>query len=250
LSSARETAPWYEAAFRRGYLDVYAHRDERSAQDEVAFAAAALAVQPGARLLDAGCGAGRHARAFALRGARVIGLDLSAELLIEAQHRGAAQPAGPAYTRGDLRQLPFRTGAFDCVASLFTTFGYFDDAGNCDQLAEFRRVLRSGGRLLLDFLNAARVRATLVPRSEREIEGRRLVEERAVRAGRVEKTVTLTGPGGEQHRWQESVRLYERAELVGLVAATGLDVHSVHGDLAGGAWKETSPRTVLIAVVP
>ncbi len=44
-------------------------------------------------------------------------------------------------------------GSFDAVVSWFTSFGYFDDAGNRQVLAECRRVLRPGGRLLIETQN-------------------------------------------------------------------------------------------------
>ena len=235
------TAPWYVEAFRAGYLEVYAHRDAAAAEAETAFAVAALG--DATRILDAGCGAGRHARALAARGLDVIGIDLSLDLL----QVGAAEGGGPRYVRGDLRVLPFRDGAFDGAVSFFTSFGYFDEAGNARHAAGLRRVLRRGGRLLLDFLNAAHVRATLVPRSERSRDGHRIVEERAIRGGRVEKDVRLTAPDGAQRTWRESVRLYERDDLAALLEASGLVVRSVHGDLAGARFADTSPRCVVVA---
>jgi SAM-dependent methyltransferase len=235
------SSPWFVEAFRAGYLSVYAHRDEASAAAEVEFAASALG---GARrVLDAGCGAGRHARALAGRGLDVTGVDLSLDLLRSAFSAGG----GPRYVRGDLRALPFRDGAFDAVVSFFTSFGYFDDAGNARHASGLRRVTRKGGVLVLDFLNAAHVRATLVPRSEKERDGTRIVEERAVRGGRVEKDVTLTSPSGETRSWRESVRLYDRDELEDVVTTAGFRVRSVHGDLQGAPHGPRTPRCVVVA---
>jgi SAM-dependent methyltransferase len=230
---------WWSQAFRRPYLDLYAHRDDASADDEVSFVASQLALRPGARLLDAGCGAGRHARAFARRGAAVVGVDRSGELLREADFRGK----GPRYVLADVRGLPFAAGAFDHATSLFTSFGYFDDAGDRRQLGELRRVLRAGGTFVFDFLNRPHVEATLVPESEREIAGRSVRERRRIRDGRVEKDVEIAG--GES--WRESVRLYGALELTSMLASVGFVVRSRHGDLAGGAWSEESPRLVLTA---
>ncbi len=259
-SVADSRTGWYRDAFARPYLTVYAHRDETAAAHEAAFVAAELGVTAGERLLDLGCGAGRHSRALAARGAQVTGLDLSAELLERAA--ADAWPTGASlrdsrtrdpeihYVRGDFRALPFGDGMFSHVASLFTAFGYFDDAGDLAQLRGVARVLRHGGRFLLDFLNAARVRSTLVPRSERELGGYRIVEERAIRSGRVEKHVAmepLAAEGGsERLTWCESVRLYDRAELDAMLRGLGLTPIRVFGDLSGAPWTADSPRCVLV----
>jgi SAM-dependent methyltransferase len=234
----RGRADWWTQAFRRPYLEIYAHRDDAAAEREAEFVARLLGVAPGARLLDAGCGAGRHARALARRGAEVVGVDLSADLLAAARAAG-----GGRYVRADLRALPFRDAAFSHAVSLFTSFGYFDDAGDRAHLAELRRVLRAGGTFVLDFLNAPRVAATLVPQSESTSGGRVFRVSRRIRGGRVEKDVEC---GGE--RWTESVRLYGRDELASLIASAGFRVTATHGDLGGGPWNDAAERCVLCAV--
>jgi SAM-dependent methyltransferase len=239
VTKASGGAGWWTEAFRRSYLDVYAHRDDSSAESEARFVADRLGVAPGARLLDAGCGAGRHARALSRLGADVIGVDLSAELVAEARRRGGAR-----YALADFRRLPFRAGAFAHVVSLFTSFGYFDDVGNGEQIWEVRRVLRHGGTFVLDFLNAPRVAATLVAESERTVGGRVIRERRRIVGGRVEKDVEVAGVG----RWTESVRLYGKDELLADLDVACLGVVSVYGDLAGGAWSESSERLVICAV--
>lgn len=236
-------ANWFDAAFRGAYLDVYAHRDEESARREIAWVARKLDAAAGP-VLDAGCGAGRHARALVSAGFQVVGLDRSGELLATA----GSHARGPLYVEADFRSLPFKAAGFAGVVSLFTAFGYFDDAGNRRQLSEVRRVLRPGGTYVLDFLNAGRVRATLVPRSERELDGRRIVEARAVRAGRVEKDVEIfAADGAKLCGWRESVRLYDREELRARLAASALAVRGEHGDLAGSPFSDESPRLVLVA---
>ena len=235
--------PWYERAFAARYLRLYAHRSDEAAGAEARFVARRLGLRRGARVLDAGCGSGRHSAALARTGAIVVGLDLSTELLAVARER----PEGFPVVRADLRRPPFRAGAFDAVVSLFTTFGYFDDDGNRAQLEAFRRVSRRGGGLVLDFLNAEHVAQTLVPRSERRLDGARVVEERRIRAGRVEKDVVWHDSGARPpHRWRESVRLYDRDELVAQVRSAGFAVREVLGGLGGRPWSEAAPRTVVI----
>lgn len=98
----------------------------------------------GRRILDAGCGSGPLSAALRDRGAVVTGIDVSARMLQLARRRLGAD--------ADLRvadlanPLPFSDGAFDdVVASL--VLHYLEDWG--PTLAELRRVLAPGGRLLV-----------------------------------------------------------------------------------------------------
>ena len=71
-------AEWFEEWFGEEYLRLYPHRDDAEAERAVALLAGATGLQPGWRVLDVACGAGRHARAFRAAGARCVGVDLSA----------------------------------------------------------------------------------------------------------------------------------------------------------------------------
>ncbi|HEY2155516.1 MAG TPA: class I SAM-dependent methyltransferase [Isosphaeraceae bacterium] len=94
-------------------------------------------------VLDLGCGKGRFARRLAARGARVVGLDISRAMLSEG--RGLRRVLGSA------RRLPFASGTFDAVVAV-ETFQHIRDVA--DTIAEARRVLRPGGRLLVVDRNA------------------------------------------------------------------------------------------------
>lgn len=98
----------------------------------------------GRRILDAGCGSGPLLAALRDRGATVTGIDSSARMLELARRR---LDADASLQVADLRDpLPFEDGSFDdVVASL--VLHYLEDWG--PTLAEFRRVLRPGGRLIL-----------------------------------------------------------------------------------------------------
>ena len=78
-----------------------------------------LELKPGERLLDAGCGEGRHCFGGLSRGARVVGLDLDFESLRLASKRlrreAAAQGSLGAMLQGDTFHLPFRDETFDKV---------------------------------------------------------------------------------------------------------------------------------------
>jgi SAM-dependent methyltransferase len=97
----------------------------------------------GRRILDAGCGSGPLFAALRDRGAAVTGIDASAEMLQLARERLGADAA---LHLADLRDpLPFPDGAFDDVTACLVLH-YLEDW--TAPLAELRRVLTPGGRLI------------------------------------------------------------------------------------------------------
>jgi len=237
---------WYDRAFGSWYLRLYPHRDREEARRLAEFLGPRL---PGAgRILDVACGAGRHVEALGGQGADVFGIDRSRVLLAEAP-----DPIRHRLTRGDMRRLPYPDRAFAAALSLFTSFGYFADRrAHLDLLAEIGRVLEHGGLFVLDYANAPRVRATLIPRSERLVDGHAVVEERRIVSGgdgeRMVKTVIIAGPGGgEVERYQESVALYEPDAVAGMVGGSGFRVLGRFGDYDGSPWGPGSDRVLLLA---
>ena len=115
----------------------------------------ALEVNAGDVVLDAGTGTGDLAHLAAARGARVIGVDMSAAMLaIAAQKAVRARPAPRvgrkiALLRGDLSRLPLADGVASAVASAFV-LRHLPDLGQA--FRELRRVLVPGGRIaVLEF---------------------------------------------------------------------------------------------------
>lgn len=237
--------PWYDAAFEADYVALYPHRDLAAARFEVGGL-----VERGLRgaVLDLGCGFGRHLLALRERGFEALGMDRSEALLGLAARLEGGSLRG-RLVRGDFRALPFRERGFDALVMLFSSFGYFDDTENARVLGECARVLRPGGTLVLDLMNPARVRATLVPESRNERGGRTIVERRTLARDepRVRKDVTLTGGGAPERSWREDVRLYEPAEIAAALAQAGLEPLRTEGDFDGGAFGPDAPRQLLWA---
>jgi SAM-dependent methyltransferase len=102
---------------------------------------AGLEVEGGTRVLDVGCGAGLFLSLARGGGATVSGLDAAQGLVAVARRR----LPGAQIERGDIEELPFADASFDVVSG-FNSFQYA--ASPESALAEARRVLRPGGRLL------------------------------------------------------------------------------------------------------
>ncbi|GAA2061123.1 hypothetical protein GCM10009839_85090 [Catenulispora yoronensis] len=108
-----------------------------------------LGLGAGARVLDAGCGVGNVARAMAVRhGLDVTGVDILDFNIAEAARRsGKARLSGRTHFRvGDYHHLPFPDDSFD---GLYTMETFVHSADPKAALAEFGRVLKPGGKLVM-----------------------------------------------------------------------------------------------------
>jgi SAM-dependent methyltransferase len=86
----------------------------KGTEQEVGFLVEALGLAPGMRVLDVGCGPGRHAHALARAGCEVVGVDIS-QRFVDLASRDA--PPGATFRRLDARALPFES-EFDAAISL------------------------------------------------------------------------------------------------------------------------------------
>lgn len=110
-----------------------------------------LQVEAGHRVLDLGCGAGRHTYAALERGAHVVGVDLDGPLLEEVAEmsyaliEGGHVPSGTtaAFLRGDATRLPFADGSFDRVIVSEVLEHIPDDSA---AMAEVARILTPQGK--------------------------------------------------------------------------------------------------------
>lgn len=123
--------------------------DRRFPEDGPAFATAVAecGLQPGDRVLDAGCGTGRALgalRAAVGPAGTVLGVDLTPQMLAAAQRAGRA--AEGALLLADVARLPLRDEALDAVFAAGLIAHLPDPAAN---LRELSRVVRPGGRLAL-----------------------------------------------------------------------------------------------------
>jgi SAM-dependent methyltransferase len=230
---------WFKDWFDADYAALYAHRDEAEAARAVRMLLQAAPAFASGPVLDLACGSGRHLVELRKVNALAFGLDLSPQLL------GLA-PAGLRgwLLRGDMRRLPLRPGSLAGICLWFTPFGYFSDQENQALLGALQRLLRPDGVLLLDLMNAVRLKSGLVEADVLERNGLRVRSRRSFEAGRVLKRMTIERLAtGASREAVESVRVYEPEELLPMARACGLDLALALGDYDGSPFEETrSPR--------
>ena len=120
--------------------------------NEIDFIVSQLGLQPGARILDVGCGPGRHSHELARRGFLVHGIDIS-QAFIDLATADAVD--GSSFERMDARAMTF-DNEFDVAICLCQgAFGLMTAGGHdIDVLTGIRRALKPTGTLVLSAFNA------------------------------------------------------------------------------------------------
>ena len=127
---------------------------------EVDFIIESTTVQPGNRVLDVGCGPGRHSLEFARRGFDVVGIDVSAEFVDIARKQAETESLkGCSFIKTDARDLGTNVqlhDSFDLAICLCQgAFGLMiDDRQDIDILTGIRSCLTRSGVIVLSAFNA------------------------------------------------------------------------------------------------
>jgi SAM-dependent methyltransferase len=230
---------WYQEWFGEEYLELYSHRDENEARQQVAFFREQCGPISGP-VLDLACGMGRHMQELQSDGYHAVGCDLSYMLLRTGMTEYGPMPVA----RADMRHLPFCDGVFAGLVNFFTSFGYFaSEEENFQVVREMSRVLGDGSVFLFDYLNVHRELETLVQRETRTTPlGEVLIERWYDRSDRsINKRMTIG-----QKRYLERVRGYDLDEISAMFSACKLAIRSSFGNFDGTSFDRTSPRLILV----
>ncbi len=224
-----QQSEWHQ--FFDGYAPVYMEEVfTKNTLAEVDFVREVLEVPPGGRILDVGCGTGRHSVELAKRGYRVTGVDLSSGMLDEALK--AAEAAGVRIELIHSNAADFTSehtfdGAICLCEGAFCLLGADDDPSGRD-LAILRNVfavLKPSAGFMLTALNASRKIREATPQD--------------IESG-VFDPVTMTSTTVMEYDTPEGKksaalreRYYAATELAMLARLAGFDVQHVWGGTAG-----------------
>ncbi|HYX09658.1 MAG TPA: class I SAM-dependent methyltransferase [Bacteroidales bacterium] len=225
-------------------------------------------------VLDLCCGWGRHIVHLSSLVEKVCGLDNS-DFFLELAHeiRNSLNVANIGYVKSEMSDIPYPLGYFNKVYNLHTSFGYYDsDHKNQKVFAEVSRVLKRGGKFLLEmfnpvkYLNLKSVSIKKTLNTILESYGndpiiRKLCVD-TFKGGEYtitsEPVIHKTIKTVEQYRVIEyngkllkrityRIMIYKLKELEEMLNSTGLTIKQIYGSLEGKVYNKDSDRLVLIS---
>ena len=235
---------WWRDFFDEEYPVIYAPAiAPEQTEREVAAVVSILKLKEGSRVLDLGCGTGRHSIALRRRGMQVLGVDASEKLLRMARERAERVGAFPRWIRGDTRTLPLKDRTFDAALYLFNTIGYGTDA---EAVAMLREARRCAPALLLETVHRDEHVRNTAPGGVfewGERGGVRVLVERWIEAlpGMSRAIFRIQREGRPDVVRDFRHRLYSATELLGLLRKAGYERIEVYGDYDRRAFAIDSP---------
>lgn len=235
---------WIEDWFGSEYYSLlYKHRDCREAHLLLDNLIRLLKPQAKNRILDCGCGKGRHSVYLSEKGFKVTGLDISEHNILESKKN---ENENLEFFVHDMRNL-FRINYYDIALSLFTSFGYFEkDSENNKVIKSIVSSLKSEGLFVLDFMNAEKEIKGLIAEEKCKINSIEFNLLRYTKDNCIVKEIVVSNKG-KQYAFRENVKAYKAADLEKFFVQNQLEVVHLFGDYRLSVFNEcTSDRLIII----
>lgn len=244
---------WWKKAFEKGIypLDkIFKSVKFRGHTDrQVDFIAKVLKLKPSQKLLDVGCGTGRHSILFAKKGNDVTGIDISKKYLRMAKADARRNGVSCKFLFGDMRKIRF-SEEFDAAINLFSSFGYFEKkSDDLKTLVAIKKALKKGGKLVVDTINGVYLSKNFINKNWNRMDGLLVLEESewVKRENRVHTKWTFIHDDREEHM-ESRIRIYTKESLSQLLDKAGFKVLKYFGSLAGARFSpQKSSRLVVLA---
>lgn len=194
----------------------------KGTEQEVGFLWDALGLKSGWRVLDVGCGPGRHALALARRGVEVVGVDASEEFVALARDAARGEGLDATFKVLDVRALAF-DGEFDAAICLCQ--GGFGLLGGRDEINVFAQIVRAvapDGGLAVSAFHA--------PFAIRHLEDGETFD---AATGVLHERSTVRNEAGRERVFDLWTTCFTARELELLAAGAGVVIEGIHGVTPG-----------------
>jgi SAM-dependent methyltransferase len=239
--------PWFRDWFDSPYYyQLYFKRNKTEAAAFIDKLINYLKPPKGARMLDIGCGKGRHSVQLASKGFDVTGIDISGNSIQKAKKK---ENNDLHFFVHDMR-LPFWINYFDYAFNFFTSFGYFRTRREHDNaIRTVAQSLKPGGIFVIDYLNVHYEEDHLVHKSEIKIKDVNYFITKWFDETHFHKKIIVEDDKLQAPlEFVEKVAKFSLGDFVDMLSFQEMQVQEVFGDYSLGEYNiKNSPRMIIIA---
>lgn len=235
---------WFETWFDSKYYHIlYKHRDEQEAIKFLDNITQYLNITKG-KILDVGCGKGRHAKYFNELGFNVVGIDLSLNSIAKAKLN---ETQDLKFYKFDMRNV-FKENSFNVVTNLFTSFGYFDNSLDEQKtINAMVKNLKKDGILIIDFMNVKKIINNLVSKESKKINSVEFDITRELKDNYILKNITINDQDLSL-KFQEKVHALTLIDFSEMLRKASMSIVDIFGNYNLDAFNASqSERLILIA---
>tara|TARA_B110000881_G_scaffold119438_1_gene104816 strand:+ start:1292 stop:2011 length:720 start_codon:yes stop_codon:yes gene_type:complete len=235
---------WFETWFDSKYYHIlYKHRDEQEAIKFLDNITQYLNITKG-KILDVGCGKGRHAKYFNELGFNVVGIDLSLNSIAKAKLN---ETQNLKFYKFDMRNV-FKENSFNVVTNLFTSFGYFDNSLDEQKtINAMVKNLKKDGILIIDFMNVKKIINNLVSKESKKINSVEFDITRELKDNYILKNITINDQDISL-KFQEKVHALTLIDFSKMLQKASMSIVDIFGNYNLDDFNALqSDRLILIA---
>src|SRR5215203_1205436 len=226
---------WFKEWFDSSYYHIlYHHRNHDEASRFINCLLSYLQPLPGSKMLDLGCGTGRHSVQLAHYGYDVTGLDLAANSILKAKENFGEHLR---FDRADMRDS-FGTELYNYVFSFFTSFGYFDGKENITVAQNMANAVKPGGTVLIDYLNVHTALKKVVPFEVVKRDDIVFYIARWFDSNFIHKRISVSNlEAANETIFTERVHLFQLKDFIAMFSKVGLTFKKAYGDYKLNAYS-------------
>lgn len=236
---------WFINWFNSKYYHIlYSDRNEVEANEFIEFIVSKLSLKLDNKVLDLGCGNGRHSVSLSKYFHEVDGLDISSENIRIANKN---KKTNLSFYLSDMRDFKTKN-IYGYIFNLFTSFGYFDNKNdNIKVLKSCYNHLKKNGLILIDFLNADKIKTSNSELKEIKIIDQIKFEITKKIVGDFITKEIIVFDGELKFNFSEKVQLFGLEGFKSLFKATGFKIIETFGDYYMNPYNLNSNRLILLA---
>ena len=229
---------WFDSKY---YHILYKNRNHEEARKFINKIIEHLNLKPKSKVLDAGCGKGRHSIEIEKLGHIVTGIDLSKNSIKFAKQ---FENSNLNFLVHDISK-PLNI-EFNLVLNLFTSFGYYEKDKDLEILLSLEKNLDKNGTGVIDFFNIKNVKDNLVKKEQTTIENIKFKIKRKINKFSVIKEISFED-NSIDYKFKESVNTLSLLDFKNYFNQTNLEIIEIFGDYNLNNFNEIkSPRLIIL----